>query len=883
MKLVYGVVVACLAVSSLSAQSTTGELRGTVQDSAGRGIEGVRVSVTGPLVLGTRSTTTDRDGGFAVLALAPGMVSVRLQSIGYVPVVIDSVRISLGSVLRVPPVRLTTAVVGLDERRIVATAIGLGSDNSGWGASLHAREIAALPTDRDYTSVISLLPHVNRSYRGEGVNVAGATGTENAYFVDGVNLTDPVRSASGTRLPYNFIRTIEVKSGGYEAQYGRALGGLVQALTYSGSNEFESAAFAFATTDALAATARGVTLLPERTLDYDIGLRVSGPITRDRLWFSLAYNPRFGEVDRRVSTLGVYTDSRTAHIFAGKATWGVSPNTNVEFALFGDPETRTAVEQSWLDPTLVPSSASPFLTDRRTGGIMASARVNTVLRDVAVEGSLARAQSRNVLRNADPSTPNFSYVDAAAHTVAGGWPEWSAGGIERSTARLKFTRQRIAHTLVLGIETEVAANRTSAGQRNITRVSATEWTEDSFSFDDQNLRNISHVAFLQDSWDVGPDLTLNLGLRWSMQTLTGARGTVAQRFEHEWQPRAGFVWYPGGDRRGRLVGSYGRFYQQSALWLSGGWYSDFTERECTYSTDPRVSGATPDSCVGGPVQFDPAAFRAPNAALDHHDEFALGYEREVASHTRAAVRVVRRDLRSSFQIGHDFRQTQPWHTGTPGRGDLAYLPPPRREYTALELSADGSLGPMRWRGTYVLSRSYGNYPGSFDAAFGVATPGFNRTFATPDQAVNSTGLLPNDRTHVAKLSFVLPVGFGTTVSSVATWSSGTPINAFAPCSCSDLRTWIPAFTVPRGTAGRTPSVWTADLRVTRELALGDRTLGRVLLDILNVGNPQAVVWQNEFAYASNAGGSPSGPRADFKAPLAFQPPMMLRIGVEIDR
>lgn len=876
------IVLLLLALSELPAQVTTGEIRGVVRDTAGAGLAGVQVQVTGALLLGVRRVVTRSDGSFTILAIPPGTVSVRVLTIGFRPTVVDSVQVFLGAVTRVPDVTLGRAVLELGETRIVAGAVALDPDNATIGATLATREISGLPTDRDYTSVISILPHANRSSRGDAVNVGGATGAENAYFVDGVNLTDPVRSASGTQLPYNFIRAVEVKSGGYEAQYGRALGGLVNAITYSGSNDLEVNGFAFVTTDALTADARTEpSFQARRTLNYDVGVRVGGPIARDRLWYSAAYNPRIGEVDRRVATFGTFTDRRTAHVFASKLSWAASPSTSMELSVFGDPTTHAAVDQSWLDPTLVPTSATPFLTERLSGGVMASLSMTTVVRGAMVEASLARAMSRNVLRNADAATLPFSYQDNTNNTVEGGWPEWSDGDLARTTARVRTTLTRGRHTWMAGAELDRAAERGSIGQRNIDRISPTSWTELEFFTEEGNLRNLHNTLFIQDRWHLSEFFTLNVGLRWSAQTLTGARNTVAQRFENEWQPRLGFVWLPTADVRHRVVGSYGRFYQQSALWLSGGRYSDQVVRMCTYSSDPRVPGTAPDSCTGGAIPFDPAAVRVPDAALEHLDEFALGYERMIAANARTTVRVVRRDLRSSFHIGYNFNEPNPWLLGTPGKGAFSYLPPPRREYTALELAAEGAASDVVWRGSYVLSRSYGNYPGAFDAAFAVATPGFNRTFATPDQAENSTGLLPNDRTHVLKGSISVPLRYGVSAGVVASWSSGTPVNSFAPCSCG--ATWIPDFVLPRGTAGRTPSVWTFDLRLARDVRLGATSRGRVLVDVLNLGSPQAAVWLNEFAYSSNAGGTPSGPRSDFKRPLAYQPPTLMRIGLEVTR
>ena len=91
--------------------------------------------------------------------------------------------------------------------------------------------------------MISLLPQSNLSYYGDGVNIGGATGFENKYFVDGVEVTDPLLGVSSTYLPYNFIKEVEVKAGGYEAEFQSALGGVINVVTNSGTNQFHGSVF----------------------------------------------------------------------------------------------------------------------------------------------------------------------------------------------------------------------------------------------------------------------------------------------------------------------------------------------------------------------------------------------------------------------------------------------------------------------------------------------------------------------------------------------------------------------------------------------------------------------------------------------------------------
>jgi hypothetical protein len=376
---------------------------------------------------------------------------------------------------------------------------------------------------------------------------------------------------------------------------------------------------------------------------------------------------------------------------------------------------------------------------------------------------------------------------------------------------------------------------------------------------------------------VGNRLMVNAGLRWSGQFLSGASGGTAQRFPNEWQPRLGFSWQLGRRATQRLFGSYGRFYQQIPLNVSSLWYVDYVAIYSTYSTDPRQPGAMPD------VEFDATTYEEDWAnsidglAVESFDEFTLGFERLLAGTNRLTIRGVRRDLRSSFQWGLDPSLPQFWVLGTPGQGDFAFLPPPKREYTALEVSLDGSLGRLSYRTSYVLSRTWGNYSGLYGSDLNVALPGGIATFFTPWQATNSTGPLPNDRPHVFKVTGAYRPVSSLAIGGFFSVASGIPINDFgaAPIGL--------AFLVPRGSAGRTPTLWDLNLRMLYELPLRSGALGRVVLDLLHLGNPRRTVEVEEHRYWSlDANGQPSNPNPTYLQPTAYQPPMAARVGLEVN-
>jgi hypothetical protein len=779
---------------------------------------------------------------------------------------------------------MQTAAVQLDPVRISAQQLSIDPLHTDAGATLTAADYSALPGERDYKSVMTVLPHVNDSFRGDPANVSGATGLENVYYIDGVNVTSPLKAERGTSLPYNFVRAVEIKTAGFGAQYGRGLGAVVNAITYSGTNTFEAGFFGYGTNSSLAADPTAQPTLRERSsYSYDVGGRVSGPILRDRMWFSAAYNPRRERANRQIQGLGVFSDKETSQIFAAKISWQPASQTNLELSLFGDPAVHDAVSV----PPLVPAgyevlNVDPYLSRQSTGGIVGSIRGTAILRSrIHLEFSAARAGERDRFEprtEIGKSDPIFR--DHLERTVSGGAGLRSIADLHRWTGMLRGTMTAGRHTATIGGEYEdVAAFRdvTHTGGYVLDRNSNGTFRSVS-EFYLGTFHNRVPTAYLNDSWRVRDHLTFALGLRWSSQTLSAASGITAQRFQNEWQPRIGFIWQPDSSGTQRVFASWGRYYQQLPLNLSTLWYLDAPYIVSRFASDPRQPGAAPQHVDSFPTLESDWATDIGKLEVENSNEITFGYERLIKS-SKLGAQVVRRWLRSSFQWGINPQSEKFWVLGTPGKGDFDFLPPPVREYTSLELSASGALGNANYRMSYVLSKSRGNYSGLYMSDIGVANPGGSALFMTPNQATNSTGPLPNDHRHVFKLSGSKPLKFGINSGASFTVESGSPINELAAAPENELSGNY-SFVVPRGTAGTTPYLWDLDIRFSKELTQRRVRKARISMDLLNVGNPQRVVWLEELHYLQNSGTTYAGVNPTYKTPIAYQPPMMARLGLE---
>ncbi len=757
--LTVGLVLA-LPASSVT-QETTGGVRGRLHSAVTGPVASAYVTATSPDLLGERRAISATDGVFELLLLPPGVYTLRVRAIGHRPLVIQDVEVRLGRITGLGSMALEAAAVELGELTVTAPTATLDPVRTTVGATLTAEDYALLPAERDYKSLIAILPHVNISYHGDPVNAGGSTGLENAYFVDGVNVTTPLDGWEGTNLPYNFVRAVEVKVGGYEAQYGRALGAVVNAVTYSGTNRFEADIFGFLTHDALAAAPKAQVLRETGTGGYDVGARASGPVVRDRLWFSAAMNPRLDRVEKELPVLGAFTDERVSYMFAGKLTWRMRPWANLELSVFGDPTVHHQVAPSRWAPNAIPANPDPYLSRQESGGITGSLRATAALGTRGtVEATLAHGTTRaNSIAETEIGRTTSQFVD---YTVGQGLLEGGQGGLfkiaqSRTAAALRGSLPWGRHTVVAGVEYEDTRVSKLQTARDL------GWVIWKFAADDYlamwdsssgTFHSLIPTAYLQDSWRTSDRLTLSVGVRWSSQFLKAASGGTAQRVTDGWQPRVGFSWQMGARGSGRLFGSYGRFYQQLPLNLPSLWYVDYFQTFSYYSVDPRVPGTLPDSVIdtGTSETYAVNRFgRIPNLTAENFDEFTLGFEYLLGSYGRLGLRGMRRNLRSSFQWGIDPSSETFFVLGTPGQGDFAFLPPPKRQYTALEATVDGSIGRVTYRVSYVLSRTWGNYTGLYSTDSYLAQPGGNDGFAMPHQAVNSTGLLPNDRTHVLKL------------------------------------------------------------------------------------------------------------------------------------
>ena len=826
---------------------------------------------------GVRGGVSDERGYCYILALPPGKVSITITHAAYQAVTIEDVFIQLGRTTHLGDIRLDTRIHELREIIVAGDKPRIDPTTTSSGANLRSSDFENLPVERNYRSIATLIPQANTSYYGDEVNIGGATGSENRYFVDGMDVTDPNVGMTGTNLPYNFVKEIEVTTAGYQAEYRSALGGLINVVTPSGGNEIHGSVFGFYTSNGVTAPRRVGLLDPTQGgfSNYDVGFGLGGPIVRDELWFNVAYSPTFNRRDVDMPGFGVSVDKTVTHAFAGKLTWRASDRLNLTLTSTGDPSTRKAIGDV-PPPASTPirlDNLDPYLTDQKAGGVNVSLNSSYLLGDgILLEASLSRITRRETW---EPSTERGRNEVVLINTETGTWFGGSFGHLSvfrtGSTARTNATVLAGSHSFKGGIE--YRDNQADADWTLPTALFRHSDTSYSLLLNGTNgtVHNRVPSVFLQDTWQITGNLRIHAGLRWDGQFVEGGNGEVVQRITGPFQPRIGFVFLPDDNGTQKVFGSFGRFIQE---WHTGvmtiaysgtGYHYDIL-----YNQDPRTGNPPGDTLNASPPEIQPEEI---GLQAQHYNEYNLGYDRMISDKIRIELQGIYRTLQEAIATG---LVQSGFRLGNPGNGVLSGFPKARRDYTALVVTLEQrGDDDFNFLASYTLSRNYGNYEGLFDSYSHNILPNANFTFIDVNSLRYATGLLPNDRTHVFKFSGSYRFDFGLIVGTFFTWQSGTPL--------SDIAGPFGSFLQTRGTSGRTPSIWDLNARFVYPLFRSGGSQARLILDVFHIASqrkPVEIVQRHYFNVDSD--GNPVDLNPNYGVPSRYQSPMSVRLGMEVN-
>jgi outer membrane receptor protein involved in Fe transport len=391
-----GVLVVCLLIGSVAfAQSSSSVIIGTVanadhpEGATGAPLADVTVTAASPNLQGEQTVVTDAQGQYRIPQLPPGLYTLRFEREGFQPFSRSDVQLGLNRTIRL---NVELRPEGLTEQlEITGTPPTIDVGSTTVGVNVDQEFIRRIAVNRpggkggatrSFESLAELAPGAQND--NFGVSINGATSPENGYVVDGLSTNDPAFGINASPLSIEFVQDVNIITGGYMPEYGRSTGGVLNAVTRSGSNEFRGSVFANMAPGAFEADRKlavneGSVITGLNSLKNlgDFGATLGGPILRDKLWFFAGFIPSFTRYnhvrgvnafvlneDGTVATneqgqslvqpipgaeSTYFADSRS-YQYMGKLTYLINADHNVAVSLIGTPSSTGGLGRLKIDP-----------------------------------------------------------------------------------------------------------------------------------------------------------------------------------------------------------------------------------------------------------------------------------------------------------------------------------------------------------------------------------------------------------------------------------------------------------------------------------------------------------------------------------------------------
>ena len=618
------VVVAALLGSPLLAQNVTVALRGDVSDEQGGALPGATVTARNVETNVSRSVVTGGRGHYFIPNLPPGRYDLTAGLSGF------STERRAGLLLRVGQegtIDFALKVGGLTEQvTVVDEAPLLETTRNTVGTIIDKDQIDRLPViDRNFASLARLSPGVTigTGARGESISANGQRGFANSFFVDGATADWQYYGSQSSTFVQDWIQEFQVMTNSYPAEFGTASGGIINAITRSGGNELHGRVYGFFRDKALDAAPFAGTFdesekpefldTPPSLSQQRLGAFLGGPILKDKLFLFAGYE----HFQRDSSVVLAITDYWRARGLAGTLpTKGrddpfmlkldANLNQRNHVSLRFDRADRTDTNQSQLDDFLdteenrytyggpvwnLVGNWTSTISNTKFNELRAVYGSNKqfIVCNKSGTGGGANLElgppgtfSRQVYAGAVFGCPFFSGLEGEEtlqlidnFSWASGRHQWKAGGqayqvrtvLDRTNGH-DGTWYMSGVDRVFDIEDPATYPQAFYGAIGQAPVRSHRWNT---------------YFYLQDTWQVGERLTLNLGLRYDYDSTVQAgnefidekNAQLVDRYggapplekvrvdSNNLAPRLGAVWTPGGSKRTTLRAAAGRFYDQN--------------------------------------------------------------------------------------------------------------------------------------------------------------------------------------------------------------------------------------------------------------------------------------------------------------------------------
>lgn len=671
---------------------STGQINGSAVDADGGAMPGATVVATNVDTGFSRTAITDTAGFYRLDLLPSGVYDVKAALDGFRTEIQKTVRVSLGSAVRIDYVLAESAIS--EEIVVTAEAPVIETTNPSVAATVGDEQIQNLPLQgRDFTDFAILTPGTffagsdQAGSRG-GMN-SGARAVQNSFNIDGADAQSSFfgEERGGTRPPFTFsqaaIKEFQVIKSPYNLQFN-ASGAVLNAITKSGTNEIRGQVFGYYTDDGMrSADARGIEGNTFEQKQY--GFAIGGPIVKDKLHFFVSYDGQRYNTPKAT----LYRDFPSERIAEWEAITGLNFNNETGGQYLNDDgeweygeHTQTNDADVMLLKLDWQLSDNHLMTIRdnystQEGQNLTSGYANTGLSNNGLEEntfnslvvSLNSVFSENafnelIVQYSGEERPRFANSNTLPETgiypYAADWgqQDYLPNSLDEDRLQIadNLTYYMGAHTLKTGIDVDMATFKNVFYRYQNGQYSYSSYDDffndepyyyrQSFSDYDGNIEfDVDYYAFyIQDEWRTSPNFTLTYGIRYDLQdnptpeVCNPAYPDTCQIPDdtNNWAPRVGFAWDMNGDGKSVLKGGAGYFYDNTPTLLLSNAMSNngvrmvTIQNYCNWDYCPAYSDAPVNSLDDlGDSPTPSIMLVSPDFENPETLRLSLGYEKEV--------------------------------------------------------------------------------------------------------------------------------------------------------------------------------------------------------------------------------------------------------------
>lgn len=893
---------------------TTGTLAGDASDDSGLPIANVLITITGPE--GAKTTMTDAHGKYIFPYLTPAKYDIRAEFQGYTTVEQFDVLIGLGR-----RVEISFHLSPLVQENVTVTSESPLVDlkSSATGANISDELTSKIPIGRSLADIIYMAPGVvNTRYGGANFSISGGSGLDNAYIVDGAVVTHPgfgglgniafdqsqarIYRLGGSGLPVETIQEVQVITGGFDAEYGEAQGGVINVITKSGRNELHG---------------EGYTYYTPQDPGLDAGVSVGGPILKNKLFFFGAFNTTRSDItyflDPDWPAYKQYkevSNKTIANSYSFKATANLTSQNTVVFSASGDPSYRPLSNQDGfgIDSfTNLEHAQSEWHYETNSQVLRWTSILNP---NMFFEAQAARThteylndpQFKNLPRVADWTLPRTFDIGGMGSNI-----DFSGNNFQYSAIVTNLWK---SHQFRYGVQFQDISFDTNfsrtGGPLSVIDGHITTGGYRLDIFPDDNGGKIYWVHalvtspivptttkylnwFAQDSWNLTPSLNLSLGIRWERQHIQGdGEDGIGATFGNNWAPRIGATYDYLKNGKSKLFLNYGRFFEKLPNDLATAFtpliFSNtiFSNSELNNIIDGYYEHWQYISGVEGHGSSR-SSFRT---RAQYSNEWIAGMEQEVRPGFSVGAHLIFRNLgrvvENLFVDGDTPITVEEWlQSGLEGisptqiltnaDGHIPGVPKLTRDYKALEITVEKRFSD-RWQlmGSYRYARLIGNYERGDQNDSNAAD--FRTSPST--RFAPTEGPLSDDIRNMVKVfsSYQWKENLNTGIAFY--FETGRPItgrNVFNAWTIYEFSSTA----MQRGAAGRTDSITSVDVHADYSfnvLKSQQLTFG---IDIFNIFNSHGVLFVDEIATTYFPDFQQKN--KEYLSPIENQPPRSFRL------